>query len=118
MTGGGNGTNPGDILTTIYLTLPTGTIMDSVKRNDFNWAFIDAGDDGTAHRVGYTDLVTPGETTDVEFAFFGPVGAPTAVSVVHTPTFGDFPVSVGNAATCPVAPTIAPTGPAVNALGR
>jgi len=115
VTGGGNGTKPGEILTTIYLTLPSGSVIQSVERNDVKWAYIDGGDDGTALRVGYTDLTAPGGTTDVEFAFFGPVGAPTGVNVVHTPTAGDVPVSVGDAIACPAAP-IEPTNPGVNAM--
>lgn len=98
---GANGVPPGDVATHVYLTLPTGSLVQTVERGGLNWAWTTGGDDGEFVRVAYTAVSTSGMTDTITFTAFGALGDGADVSVVHTPVAGDFPVTITANATCP-----------------
>ncbi len=107
----------GTALTTAYLTLPAGyQVVQTVQDGrSTGIKVVDAGD-AYAHYSLDVEL-PPGKTTVVTFRIWGPVGAPSAVRLIHTPTAGDFATTLGEPLECP-SPNDFPTEGPVIAAGR
>lgn len=118
VTGPGVGEGRGTALTSVQIMMPSGYWIFQTLRDGVNSAVqtVDGGDEYARYSLHLA--VPPGETTSVTFRIWGEVGAPAKARLVHTPTAGEFPTSVGESLACP-RPDEVPTeeGPGIVAAG-
>jgi hypothetical protein len=100
VTGAGNyGVDPGNIRTNVFVYAPEGSQPFSVTIDGEEYAFVAADHDG--HSVaGVTVELAPGQSSVIAMKFVGVAGAPSAVSLQHTPMVRDVTTSLNGYLDC------------------
>jgi hypothetical protein len=93
------GVAPGRVRTNVYVYAPAGAQVFSVQVNGKESAFVSAPLDGHPV-VGVVVELAPGQSDTVKFRFVAKAGAPTSVTLQHTPMFSPVKTALRGSIDC------------------